>query len=122
MADDTPSAKIDARIQELDDWRGERLAEVRALIHDVVPDVEETWKWRGVPVWERDGIICTGESYKSSLKLTFMKGASIEDPDGLFNNGLDGNARRAIDIHEGDELDAKKFQALVQRMVEFNQS
>jgi hypothetical protein len=122
VTDETASDKIDARIKELGDWRGERLAHIRDLIHDAVPDVEETWKWRGVPVWERDGIICTGESYKDSLKLTFMKGASIEDPDGLFNTGLDGNARRGIDIHEDDELDDDAFRALVQRMVAKNQS
>ena len=122
MAEQTPSERIDERIAQLDDWRGTRLARIRELIHDAVPDVEETWKWRGVPVWERDGIICTGESYADYLKLTFMKGASIEDPDGLFNTGLDGNARRGIDIHEDDELDEEAFQALVRRMVEKNRS
>jgi hypothetical protein len=122
MADPTPSQKIDDRIAELGDWRGERLARIRDLIHDAVPDVEETWKWRGVPVWERDGIICTGESYADYLKLTFMKGASIEDPDGLFNTGLEGNARRGIDIHEDDELDEDAFRALVQRVVAKNRS
>jgi hypothetical protein len=104
---------IDARIKELGDWRGEMLAHVRALIRQALPDVVEEWKWRGVPVWYRDGMICTGETYKSVVKLTFAKGASLEDPKGLFNSSLDGNVRRAIDIHEGDELDENAFKALV---------
>jgi hypothetical protein len=114
------SENIDQRIAELGDWRGERLAEVRRLIHEAVPDVVEEWKWRGVPVWESDGIICTGESYKEYLKLTFMKGASVDDPDGLFNAGLDGNARRAIDIREDDALDAETFKALIRRAADLN--
>lgn len=114
--------KIDARINELGDWRGETLGRVRDLIHKAVPDVEETWKWRGVPVWEKSGIICTGESYADYLKLTFLKGASIDDPDGLFNTGLDGNARRGIDLREGDALEATKFTRLVRAAVELNES
>jgi hypothetical protein len=109
----SPSLLIDARIKELGDWRGEMLAHVRALIRQALPDVVEEWKWRGVPVWYRDGMICTGETYKSVVKLTFAKGASLEDPKGLFNSSLDGNVRRAIDIHEGDELDETAFKALV---------
>ena len=101
----TPSEQIDARIAELGDWRGQTLARVRKLIHDAVPGVEETWKWRGVPVWERGGILCTGETYKACVKLTFAKGAALADPAGLFNASLDGNVRRAIDIREGDPLD-----------------
>ncbi|MBW8902373.1 MAG: DUF1801 domain-containing protein, partial [Massilia sp.] len=100
------SALIDRRIADLGDWRGAALARVRALIHEAVPGVEEEWKWMGTPVWSSQGILCTGESYKSHVKLTFLKGASLEDPSGLFNSSLDGNARRAIDIHEGEELDA----------------
>src|SRR3954471_7315399 len=108
MTDETsPSEKIDARIEELGDWRGETLRQIRALIKDADPDVVETWKWRGVPVWEHDGIICTGETYKSVVKLTFAKGASLEDPAGLFNSSLEGNTRRAIDIGEGDEIDGE---------------
>src|SRR3954452_13208332 len=118
----TPSQQIDARIAELDDWRGKTLARVRALIKAAVPDVEETWKWKGVPVWERDGIICTGETYKSVVKLTFAKGASLEDPSGLFNSSLEGNTRRAIDIHEGEEIDAESLKALVREAVDLNQS
>ena len=109
----SPSLLIDARIKELGDWRGEMLAHVRALIRQALPDVVEEWKWRGVPVWYRDGMICTGETYKSVVKLTFAKGASLGDPKGLFNSSLDGNVRRAIDIHEGDELDENAFKALV---------
>lgn len=107
------SALIDARIAELSDWRGETLARVRALIHEAVPDVVETWKWRGVPVWEKDGILCTGETYKKMVKLTFAKGASLPDPAGLFNSSLDGNVRRAIDIPEGSFPDEAAFAALV---------
>jgi hypothetical protein len=107
------SQNIDARIQELGDWRGETLARVRSLIKDAVPDVEETWKWRGVPVWEHDGIICTGETYKAVVKLTFAKGASLEDPASLFNSSLEGNTRRAIDIREGEEIDEQALKALV---------
>ncbi|MGH8818158.1 MAG: DUF1801 domain-containing protein [Achromobacter pestifer] len=114
-AEDARSAsdKIDARIRELDDWRGETLARVRALIRKAVPGVVETWKWRGVPVWEHGGILCTGETYKSAVKLTFAKGAALEDPAGLFNASLDGNTRRAIDIHQGDHIDEQAFQALI---------
>ncbi|MFC3441685.1 DUF1801 domain-containing protein [Sphingobium rhizovicinum] len=110
---DTPSALIDARIAALGDWRRDMLAQVRALIHRAIPDVVETWKWRGVPVWEKDGIICTGESYKSAVKLTFAKGAALDDPSSLFNASLDGNVRRAIDLHEGDRIDEPAFIALI---------
>ncbi|TRO96293.1 DUF1801 domain-containing protein [Glycocaulis profundi] len=110
---DAAPALIDARIKELGGWRGETLARVRALIHEAVPEVTETWKWRGVPVWEHGGIVCTGESYKDKIKLTFAKGAALDDPAGLFNASLDGNARRAIDLHEGDTPDPAAFRALV---------
>lgn len=120
MNSDAPSQLIDARIKELGDWRGKTLAHVRSLIKQAVPDVVEEWKWRGVPVWYRDGMICTGETYKSAVKLTFAKGASLEDPSGLFNASLEGNARRAIDIHEGDRLDADAFQALIRAAVALN--
>jgi hypothetical protein len=113
----TPSELIDARIEELGDWRGEVLARVRGLIKQAVPEVVEEWKWRGVPVWERDGIICTGETYKQVVKLTFAKGAALEDPAGLFNSSLEGNTRRAIDIHEGEEIDQKALQELVRAAV-----
>jgi hypothetical protein len=119
---DSPAQKIDERIAELGDWRGEKLAQVRKLIHDADPEVEETWKWRGVPVWEHAGIIATGESYKNYIKLTFAKGASLDDPSGLFNASLEGNARRAIDIHEDDELDAAAFQDLVREAIALNES
>jgi hypothetical protein len=115
-----PSELIDERIASLGDWRGATLARVRELVHEAVPDVEETWKWRGVPVWERDGIICTGETYKAVVKLTFAKGADLDDPAGLFNSSLDGNVRRAIDIHEGETLDGKAFKALVKEAVSLN--
>lgn len=111
--DKSPSRLIDARIKELGDWRGETLAHIRALIRQALPDVVEEWKWRGVPVWYHGGMICTGETYKSVVKLTFAKGASLEDPKGLFNSSLDGNVRRAIDIHEGGELDEDAFKTLV---------
>lgn len=107
------SKQIDARIKELGDWRGEMLARVRKLIHEACPSIEETWKWRGVPVWESDGIICTGETYKAVVKLTFAKGAALDDPSHLFNSSLDGNVRRAIDIHEGEKLNEKALKALV---------
>jgi len=113
-------ALIDARIQELGGWRGKTLAHMRALIRKAVPGVEETWKWRGVPVWEKNGIICTGESYKAVIKLTFQHGASLKDPAGLFNASLDGNMRRAIDIHEGDTIDAAAFTKLVQAAAALN--
>ena len=117
----SPSRLIDARIKELGDW-GETLARVRALIKQACPDVVEEWKWRGVPVWERAGIICTGETYKAVVKLTFAKGAALKDPSGLFNSSLDGNVRRAIDIHEGDKIDEKALKALIRAAVELNAS
>jgi hypothetical protein len=117
---DSPSQLIDARIRELGDWRGETLARVRALIHEADPDVIETWKWRGVPVWEHGGIICTGETYKTYVKLTFAKGASLDDPARLFNASLEGNARRAIDIHEGDRIDAEALKTLIRAAVALN--
>src|SRR4051794_3817131 len=110
---------IDARIAELDDWRGETLAALRALIKQADPDVVEEWKWGG-PVWAHDGIICTGESYKKAVKLTFMNGAALDDPSGLFNSSLEGNTRRAIDVHEGEELDEQAFTALIRTAVAFN--
>jgi hypothetical protein len=113
---------IDARIEELSDWRGQTLARVRTLIRQAEPDVIEEWKWRGVPVWERAGIICTGETYKSVVKLTFAKGASLEDPSGLFNSSLDGNTRRAIDFHEGDEIDEQALKTLVRAAAALNTS
>jgi hypothetical protein len=112
--------KIDARIDELGDWRGEMLARIRELIRQAEPDVVEEWKWRGVPVWYRDGMLCTGETYKNHVKVTFAKGASLDDPSGLFNSSLDGNTRRAIDIDENDQLDEKAFAALVRAAVELN--
>jgi hypothetical protein len=118
----TPSHLIDARITELNDWRGETLARVRSLIKEADPEVVETWKWRGVPVWEHAGILCTGETYKSVVKLTFAKGASLADPSGLFNSSLDGNVRRAIDFHEGDAIDEKALQALIRAAVALNVS
>jgi hypothetical protein len=121
-ADATPSKQIDARIEELGDWRGETLARIRALIHHADPDVAETWKWRGVPVWEHDGILCTGETYKAVVKLTFAKGASLKDPAGLFNSSLEGNARRAIDIREGEAIDEKALKALIRAAVALNVS
>ena len=119
---ESPSRLIDERIKELRDWRGKTLARVRALIKQADPDVVEEWKWRGVPVWSHDGIICTGETYTSVVKLTFLKGASLEDPAGLFNSSLEGNARRAIDIHEGEKLDEGAFKALVRAAVALNQA
>ena len=119
---DSPSRLIDARIKELDDWRGKTLAHVRALIKQADPEVIEEWKWRGVPVWSHDGLICTGETYKSVVKLTFAKGASLKDPSRLFNSSLDGNTRRAIDIHEGNEIDAGAFKTLIRAAVALNRS
>ncbi len=116
----SPSDLIDARIAELGDWRGETLARVRAVIRQADPEVEETWKWRGVPVWEHAGIICTGETYKAVVKLTFARGASLDDPAGLFNASLEGNTRRAIDIREGEALDEAALKALVQAAVALN--
>ncbi len=118
----SPPRQIDARIKELGDWRGETLARVRTLIKQADPEVVEEWKWRGVPVWEHDGIICTGETYKAVVKLTFAKGASLEDPAGLFNSSLEGNTRRAIDIHEGDKIDEKALKALIRAAVALNTS
>ena len=118
----SPSSLIDARIKELGDWRGNTLAHIRALITAAVPDIVEEWKWRGVPVWEHNGIICTGESYKSAVKLTFAKGAALDDPKGLFNASLDGNVRRAIDLHEGDKIDEKAFKALIKAAAALNAS
>ena len=115
-----PAKKIDERIKELGDWRGDTLARIRELIKKADPDVTEEWKWRGVPVWYHDGMICTGETYKDYVKVTFAKGASLADPKKLFNSSLDGNTRRAIDIHEGDTLDEKAFQALIRAAVERN--
>ncbi len=119
---DSPSLLIDARIRELGDWRGEMLARIRKLIKDADPDVVEEWKWRGVPVWYHDGMICTGETYKNAVKMTFAKGASLEDPAGLFNSSLDGNTRRAIDFHEGDKIDEKALKALIRAAVQLNAS
>jgi hypothetical protein len=119
---ESPSRLIDARIAELDDWRGRMLAHVRALIGQADPEVVEEWKWRGVPVWAHDGLICTGETYKSVVKLTFAKGASLDDPSGLFNASLEGNTRRAIDLHEGDDLDGDAFKTLIRAAVALNRS
>lgn len=121
-SDSEASSNITKRIESLDDWRGETLARMRKLIHDADPDVVETWKWMGTPIWEHDGIICTGESYKKVIKLTFAKGASLPDPKGLFNSSLDGNVRRAIDIAEGEQIDATAFKALVKAAVALNTS
>jgi hypothetical protein len=118
----SPSQLIDARIAELGDWRGETLSRVRALIREADPEVVEEWKWRGVPVWSHAGIVCTGETYKSVVKLTFAKGAALEDPAGLFNASLEGNTRRAIDIYEGDEIDERALKALVRAAVALNAS
>jgi hypothetical protein len=120
--EDSPSRLIDGRIQELADWRGETLARIRDLIQQADPDVVEEWKWRGVPVWSHAGIICTGETYKSVVKMTFAKGASLEDPSGLFNSSLDGNTRRAIDIREGDTIDEEALKALIRAAVALNTS
>ena len=119
---DSAAPLIDARIEELSDWRGETLARVRALIKQADPEVIEEWKWRGVPVWSHDGIICTGETYRNVVKLTFAKGASLHDPARLFNSSLEGNTRRAIDLHEGDSIDAQAFKALIRAAVLLNAS
>ncbi|HEV7692304.1 MAG TPA: DUF1801 domain-containing protein [Hyphomonadaceae bacterium] len=119
---DSPSGLIDTRIKELGDWRGEMLARVRSIIKQAEPEVVEEWKWRGVPVWEHAGIICTGETYKSVVKMTFAKGASLEDPSGLFNSSLEGNTRRAIDFHEGDKIDEKALKALIRAAAAQNAS
>jgi hypothetical protein len=117
---ESPSNLITERIETLGDWRGPILGRIRELIHEAEPDVVEAWKWRGTPVWEKDGIVCTGESYKKAVKLTFAKGASLDDPTGLFNSSLDGNVRRAIDIHEGETIDERAFKDLIRAAVAFN--
>jgi hypothetical protein len=117
---ESPSQLIDARIEELDDWRGTMLSRIRALIKQAVPDVVEEWKWRGVPVWYHDGMLCTGETYKSVVKVTFAKGASLEDPSGLFNSSLEGNVRRAIDVREDDQLDEGAFKTLIRAAAALN--
>ena len=122
VSGEAPSRLIDARIEELDDWRGQTLSHVRALIKQADPDVVEEWKWRGVPVWSHDGMICTGETYKSAVKLTFAKGARLDDPSRLFNASLEGNVRRAIDLHEGDEIDQDAFKALIRAAAALNRS
>jgi hypothetical protein len=119
---ESASALIDARIRELNDWRGETLARVRAIIRQADPDVVEEWKWRGVPVWSHAGIICTGETYKTAVKMTFAKGAALDDPAHLFNASLEGNTRRAIDVHEGEALDEKALKALIRAAVVLNTS
>jgi len=122
QSEKSPSELIDERIAELGDWRGETLARLRALIKEAEPDVVEEWKWRGVPTWYHEGMLCTGESYKAAVKVTFAKGASLEDPSGLFNSSLEGNVRRAIDFHEGDAIDEAAFKALVREAVDLNGS
>jgi hypothetical protein len=119
---DSPSQHVDARIKELGDWRGEMLARIRSIIKQADPEVVEEWKWRGVPVWEHDGIICTGETYKAVVKMTFAKGAALDDPTDLFNSSLEGNIRRAIDFHQGDKIDEKALKALIRAAVELNMS
>src|SRR5947207_9309885 len=119
---ESPSRLIDARIKELDDWRGKTLLHIRALIKQADPEAVEEWKWRGVPVWSHDGLICTGETYKGVVKLTFLKGASLKDPSGLFNSSLEGNARRAIDFREGDTIDERALRALIRSAVALNAS
>jgi hypothetical protein len=119
---ESPSKLIDARIKELDDWRGKTLARLRALVKQADPGVVEEWKWRGVPVWSHDGMICTGETYKSVVKVTFAKGASLKDPSGLFNSSLEGNVRRAIDFHEGEEINEGAFKALIRAAAALNKS
>jgi hypothetical protein len=116
----SPSQLIDARIEDLGDWRGETLARLRKLIKQAIPDVTEEWKWRGVPTWYRDGMICTGETYKNAVKMTFAKGAALEDPKGLFNSSLEGNVRRAIDFHEGENIDEEALKALLRAAVVLN--
>ncbi len=118
----SPAQLIDARIEELGDWRGEMLSRLRALVKEADPEVIEEWKWRGVPVWEHDGMICTGETYKTIVKMTFAKGAALKDPSGLFNSSLDGNTRRAIDFHEGEKINEKALKALVRAAVTLNTS
>jgi hypothetical protein len=118
----SPSQLIDARIKELGDWRGEMLSRLRAVVREADPEVVEEWKWRGVPVWYHDGMICTGETYKNVVKMTFAKGAALKDPSGIFNSSLDGNTRRAIDFHEGEKIDEKALKALVRAAVTLNKS
>lgn len=118
----SPSRRIDERIEELGDWRGRMLAKVRALIRQADPEVTEEWKWQGTPVWSHDGMICTGETYKNAVKLTFAKGASLDDPGHIFNASLEGNARRAVDFHEGDEVDGEAFQELIRAAIALNRS
>ena len=119
---ESPSRLIEARIKELGDWRGEMLSRLRALFKEADPEVVEEWKWRGVPVWEHDGIICTGETYKNVVKMTFAKGAALRDPSGLFNSSLEGNTRRAIDFHEGEKIDEEALKTLVRAAVTLNKS
>ncbi len=119
---ESPSELIDARIKDLGDWRGDMLSRIRALIKKADPDVAEEWKWRGTPVWSHDGLICTGETYKKVVKMTFAKGASLKDPSGLFNSSLEGNVRRAIDFHEGDKLNEKALKALIRAALALNKS
>lgn len=118
----SPSQLIDARIKELGDWRGEMLSRLRTLVKEADPEIVEEWKWRGVPVWSHDGLICTGETYKNVVKMTFAKGAALKDPSSLFNSGLDGNTRRAIDFHEGEQIDEEALKALVRTAVTLNKS
>jgi hypothetical protein len=122
LAETSPSQLINARIKELKDWRGKTLARVRSLIKEAAPEAVEEWKWRGVPVWSHGGILCTGETYKTAVKLTFAKGAALEDPSGLFNSSLEGNTRRAIDIHEGEAIDDEALKALIRAAVALNTS
>jgi hypothetical protein len=122
VAEKTPSQLIDERIQELGDWRGEMLTRLRGLVKEADPEIVEEWKWRGVPTWYHDGIVCTGETYKSVVKMTFAKGASLDDPAGLFNSSLEGNTRRAIDFHEDEQIDAEALKALVRAAVALNES
>jgi hypothetical protein len=122
QADRSPSQLIDGRIEELGDWRGELLGRLRALVKEADPEIVEEWKWRGVPTWYHDGIVCTGETYKSVVKMTFAKGASLDDPAGLFNSSLEGNVRRAIDFHEGEKIDEKALKALLRAAVDLNES
>jgi hypothetical protein len=119
---ESPSRLIDGKIEELGDWRGRTLGRLRALVKEADPEVVEAWKWRGVPVWEHDGILCTGETYKSVVKMTFARGAALPDPSGLFNSSLDGNTRRAIDFHEGEEIDEEALKTLVRAAVSLNES
>jgi hypothetical protein len=122
MSEKTPAEMIDARIEELGDWRGETLARARAIVKRVDPEIVEEWKWRGTPTWYHDGIVCTGETYKKVVKMTFAKGASLDDPSGLFNSSLEGNVRRAIDIREGEEIDEKALEDLIRAAVALNES